>query len=142
MHKNTGGKPPVLKKCLHLPDICSFAVQQFLGYGADPVILMRILVEIFQPFDHAFGIPLDHHIRNFRIAISTGQLHPCHSVCQEPLGRIQFPQFPAPLAGDRMGFPFNAIIFPELGLQCFSESGTHAGIQHAADANLAHLCGF
>lgn len=132
----------MLQKRLHLTDICRLAVQQLLTDHADPVILLGILVEILQPFDHPFGIALNHHIRNFRVTVTPGQLHAGHSVREKPDSRIQFPQLPSPLTGNGMCLTFNTVIFPQLGFQGFSECRTHTGIQYTSDSHLAHLCGF
>lgn len=132
----------LLQKGLHLPDICRFAVNQFLGDSADPVILPGVLMKAFEIFYHTFCIVHDHHIGDFGVTVSVGDPYPVFSVRKEPDSGIQFRQIPAPLGSNDMGFAFDGIQLTELAFQCLAESRPHAGIQNTADPDLAQLYGF
>lgn len=124
---------------LHLPDICRFTVDQFLGNPTDPVILPGVLMKTFEIFDHAFCIVHDHHVGDFGVTVSMSDPHPIFPVRKESDSRIQLRQIPPPLGSDDMGFTFDGIQFTELAFQRFSESRPHAGIQNTADPDLPHL---
>jgi len=132
----------VLQIGVHLTDIGCFTVNELLGQCADHGVVFRELVQIFDSFDHSFGISLDHHVGNAGIRISPGQLHSCHSVRKKTHGRIQFPQFPTPACGNCVCFGFDGIILPQLGFQGFAKSGSHGVVQDTSDPNLPHLGGF
>ena len=55
----------LLQKGLHLPDICRFAVNQFLRDSTDPVILPGVLMKDLEIFNHTLCIIQDHHTGDF-----------------------------------------------------------------------------
>ena len=57
------------EKWLHLADVGSLAVQQFLGQNPDRNILAGVLMDVFQSFDDASGIALNHHAGDFAVGI-------------------------------------------------------------------------
>lgn len=130
------------QEILHLPDIGCFTVQQFLADGTDLLVLPVELMDVLQSFDHTFCISLDHHVGDLGVSVTPGELGSCHHVSHEPDCRVQFRQLPTSLGCDGVGLAFDGIVFLKLGFQRFSQAGPHTGLQHTADTDLSHLCGF
>lgn len=131
-----------LKESFHLADIGLFAVQQLLTQDLQFSVFLAQLVEIPDPFHYAFCIAFDHQLGDFGGIYASFGLHSDHGIRHKPYGGIQFGKFPASLAGKGVGFCFNNVVFPKLGVEYISKWSAHACFQAASDTDLTHLGSF
>ena len=138
----SAGQGQILQKIVHGADVCRLAVYQSLGNYTDPVIGLRVMVQIFKVSDHGIGIISDQQIRNSGVTVAVRQFHANFSVCYESPGRIQFRQFPAPLRCNGVDLGFQSFVFPQLTGQGGAQGSIHTNVQHTADFRLSQLCAF